>query len=138
MPDWQPNSHMELKDIRRAALKSYIERQFDDVARQFALAVEKPESQINDMLAGRKSFGEKVARDMARKLGLPPDYFDHIRNITPTGTEMGAASPGNYGYSLDPVAVVESIMRDIDDDGRDEILGHARYVKYQYDQKNKS
>lgn len=129
---------MNLKDTRRAVLKSYIDRQFDGVARQFALAVEKPESQINDMLAGRKSFGEKVAHGMALKLNLPTDYFDKVKNIAPDIIENFVANSTRTDYRIDPILIVESIMREIDDEGRAEILGAARYIKFQHDQKTKN
>lgn len=50
-----------LSDTRRAVLRSIVERDGLAVAsRKFG----KPDRQINDMLAGRKAFGEKVARAM--------------------------------------------------------------------------
>lgn len=68
----------ELADVRRANLKAIIERDgLASASRRF----QKPDRQLNDMAAGRKSFGEKVARAMERNydaaripgwLDLPP------------------------------------------------------------------
>ncbi|HRH15476.1 MAG TPA: hypothetical protein PK225_14150 [Azonexus sp.] len=44
---------------RRAALKRLIDQQFNGNERAFALKIEYPASQINDMRKGRKGFGEK-------------------------------------------------------------------------------
>ncbi len=57
---------MNIQNIRRANLRALIQRQYHGVARHFSLAVDKPEGQINDMLADppRKSFGERVARQI--------------------------------------------------------------------------
>lgn len=50
-----------LTDNRLANLRMIVERDgLASAARRF----EKPDRQLNDMLAGRKSFGEKVARAM--------------------------------------------------------------------------
>ncbi len=59
---------MEKNDIaaaRRALLQAEVNRQgLANVAR----AAGKPDRQINDMIAGRKSFGEKVAREIESRL----------------------------------------------------------------------
>lgn len=44
----------------------------------------KSESQINDMLAGRKSFGEKVARDIEKRAHLKPGSLDRTVSEPPT------------------------------------------------------
>ena len=66
---------MEIADIRRKVLAAIVER---DGLASVAKRVEKPDSQINDMLAGRKSFGEKVARAIEKKYApdLPPGWLD--------------------------------------------------------------
>ncbi len=51
----------DLPDIRRQNLRTLVdEHTLTEVSRR----MKKPASQINDMLAARKSFGEKVARSM--------------------------------------------------------------------------
>lgn len=57
----------ELADIRRENLRAIIDREGLAVA---ARRFQKPDRQLNDMVAGRKSFGEKVARAMERHFDL--------------------------------------------------------------------
>lgn len=63
-------------DIRRERLRKFIDEHCSGNAAECARRADKSESQINDMLAGRKSFGEKVARSMEEKLGLPEHWLD--------------------------------------------------------------
>ena len=73
-------------DTRRERLREIIKREgLASAARRF----NKPDRQLNDMLAGRKSFGEKVARAMERShdSSLPPGWLDaapeqHIEKIS--------------------------------------------------------
>lgn len=70
-----------LPEIRRKNLQSLVDQYgLAEVAR----AVKKPASQINDMLAGRKSFGEKVARAMEDEWSsaLHIGYFDTPQLVT--------------------------------------------------------
>lgn len=66
---------MDRKDItavRRERLQLAIDTWFGGNASALARAVVKPPTQIADMLAARKAFGEKVARDIESALGGPP------------------------------------------------------------------
>ena len=109
---------MEIKEIRLAVMGSLIHDRFDNTARKFALAVKRPERQINDMQRGRKAFGEKVARAFEKELCLPPCYFDQIKNIAPDRIENFSAANAarGPGYEIDPIAMVSSIMRSLDDE----------------------
>jgi hypothetical protein len=62
------NGDMETADKRRRALRALIAR---DGLSVVAKRAKKPERQLNDMVAGRKSFGEKVAREI--EANLAPD-----------------------------------------------------------------
>lgn len=55
---------METAEIRRKILAEIVAR---DGLSSVAKRVGKPDSQINDMLNGRKSFGEKVARAIEKR-----------------------------------------------------------------------
>lgn len=84
----------DIAEIRRANLRLIIKRDgLSSAAKRFG----KPDRQINDMAAKRKSFGEKVARDMERAydpsrpsgwLDLPPD-----QDRDPDHTPAPAVSP---------------------------------------------
>lgn len=66
---------MDKKDIaatRRARLQLAIDTWFDGNASALARAINKPGTQIADMLAARKAFGEKVARQIELALSDPP------------------------------------------------------------------
>lgn len=94
----------ELADVRRANLKAIIERDgLASASRRF----QKPDRQLNDMAAGRKSFGEKVARAMERNydaartpgwLDLPPS--DDPGHPTPALPEP--STPSDEDYALIP------------------------------------
>lgn len=76
MVTWCCNSLMNtIADVRRANLRFLIERDgLSSVARRAG----KPDRQLNDMVAGRKSFGEKVARAIESSLdpSLKPGWLD--------------------------------------------------------------
>jgi hypothetical protein len=74
------NAQMDISEVRRVALRRLIANRYEGVSRHLALASGKPERQINDMLSSppRKSFGEKVARNLEQSLGLPPLFLDRI------------------------------------------------------------
>ncbi len=63
--------------LRRKALRTLIDdgRWAGNVT-AFAKEVGKPQSQVQDMLDGRKAFGEKVARQLESKAGLPAGALD--------------------------------------------------------------
>jgi len=73
------NEIMDPSDIRRAKLKAMVEAEgLSVVAKKF----KKPDRQINDMIAGRKSFGEKVARSMEENYApnSPRGWLDETDN----------------------------------------------------------
>lgn len=85
-----------LTDNRLANLRMIVERDgLASAARRF----EKPDRQLNDMLAGRKSFGEKVARAMEESYdpSRPPGWLD----ITPTVA-------GEFKSDSGGIAVIEA------------------------------
>lgn len=67
---------MQIQEIRREALRQAIERDFDGNVSRFAAAAGKKQSQIADMLDGRKAFGEKVAQSIEDALGWPRGFLD--------------------------------------------------------------
>ncbi len=83
-------------DTRRERLREIIKREgLASAAKRF----NKPDRQLNDMLAGRKSFGEKVARAMERSYdsSLPPGWLDaapeqQIEKIEPATVDLAAVA----------------------------------------------
>ncbi|WP_090721021.1 hypothetical protein [Nitrosomonas sp. Nm166] len=65
---------MDDQDIRRANLQDIVNKiGLSETAKRF----KKPDRQINDMLKGRKSFGEEVAKDVEDNYapGVPHDWL---------------------------------------------------------------
>lgn len=92
----------DIADIRRENLRRLVER---DGLSSIAKRAGKPDRQLNDMIAGRKSFGEKVARaieaalDPARRAGwldMPnlsrDESHDHAGNATDVSPSSDAPS----------------------------------------------
>ena len=70
---------VSVKDLvtrRRARLQSWITKHCNDNASAFARDVNKNQSYIADLLRGKKSFGEKAARDLEIRAKMPDGYLD--------------------------------------------------------------
>lgn len=67
---------MDIQETRREKLRQFIEEQFAGNVSRFAASVGKAQSQLADMLSGRKSFGERIARALEQSLGLSSGYLD--------------------------------------------------------------
>ena len=66
----------DLQALRRKALQRVIRDDYDGNVSAFARRANKQQSQISDMLSGRKSFGEKVARAIESSAALIPGILD--------------------------------------------------------------
>ena len=67
---------MSIQQTRRTSLRRIIDQRFDGNVSRFAQSAGKAQSQIADMLDGRKAFGERVARTIESNLHLPVGYLD--------------------------------------------------------------
>jgi hypothetical protein len=86
-----------LADTRRAKLKELVE---NSSLASVALRLGKPARQLNDMIAGRKHFGDKVARAMELEGELPPYYFDALDKqlrVNDLYTEQAGNQPASTG-----------------------------------------
>lgn len=77
------NSEMTEADTRRERLKAYISQESISEA-EVARRIGRSPSQVSDMLAGRKAFGEKIAREIERKLDLYRGFLDDLPALSPT------------------------------------------------------
>lgn len=122
----------EIQDIRRAILQRLVDRDgLAETARRFA----KPDRQINDMLARRKPFGERVARAMERAyapelragwLDIDPD--SPYQTITdghppkkvrePNAPIYSVMTPESFRHDL-PIISAEQIMEGVSPDRHD-------------------
>lgn len=64
------------KEIRIARLKKLQAMKQADGARAFGALIGKKPNQISDLLNGRASFGEKVARGIEERASLPEGWLD--------------------------------------------------------------
>lgn len=74
---------MKIQEVRRARLRRFIDERYEGNVSRFAAAAGKSQSQIADMLDLRKSFGERVARSLEEKLGLPGGWLDQDDESSP-------------------------------------------------------
>ncbi|ALS64906.1 S24 family peptidase [Pandoraea apista] len=89
----------DLSNIRRQNLSDLVNKHgLSEVARR----VNKPASQISDMLSGRKSFGEKVARAIEQAWGgqLPPMWLDQQDGGQPISEMRKVELPAEKGNVL--------------------------------------
>lgn len=87
---------MDIQAVRRQRLREWIKDNHKSVVLQFAQTVGKPQSQMADMLDGRKSFGEKVARQLEKLARMPPLWLD----MDPTGGGVREPTAAYHGIQL--------------------------------------
>lgn len=117
---------MDIAQHRRRVLRNLIDTRFDKVARHLAIAIGKPEGQINDMLAGRKSFGEKVARQIENKLELGIGYFDLEHQPLNVVNEPARVI---YGQFNELISSVISIMTTLSPADQSRVLDAAKFIE---------
>lgn len=80
-----------------------------------AQATKRSKSQCGDMLKRRKSFGEKIARDMEHQLGLPRGWFDQIHDdaevASASSTYMRTTSSPDAPAAHEPSPVYGAAIR---------------------------
>lgn len=67
---------VEIVDIRRRKLRLWIAQRFEGKAQRFAKSIERPQPQIAELLSGKRSFGEKLARLLETQASMPPGWLD--------------------------------------------------------------
>lgn len=120
-----------IKTLRQALLRAEIKRYgLHAVAKR----ANKPDRQINDMAAGRKSFGDKVAREIGPLIrpDLPVDWL-----LTPSS---GAAPENTAGFVVQEsdssrydvfspaIAEVIQIMEPLTNSEQREIVGAIKLL----------
>lgn len=60
---------------------------------ELARALNRAPQQINDMFAGKKSFGSKIARHIESSLNLPTGFLDEAHNLEGTKLAEGRKIP---------------------------------------------
>lgn len=76
---------------RRAAFRAYFERNLEGDRAAFMRRTKYTKGRLNQFLDDDQPFGERAATNVARKLGLAPDYF--LRGADRTEVEAQNAAP---------------------------------------------
>lgn len=69
---------MSLKLIRISRLKQFFTSRGIKELSERAKVIDKKVNQTSDLLSGKASFGEKVARSIEENAGLPPGWLDTL------------------------------------------------------------
>ena len=72
------NAEMKIADIRRNNLSALCKKMTGGNVTRFGELIGKSQSATSDLLLGRKSFGEKMARSIEENLDLVSGYLDNI------------------------------------------------------------
>lgn len=91
----------DMTETRRVRLREAIALWFSGNEAAFSRAVGRSPAQISDMLAGRKSFGEKIARAMEQALSsapynVPVGWFDDATAIHNGQPDGKGVAPGSH------------------------------------------
>jgi hypothetical protein len=77
------NSRMDLADNRRSRVRQLIQSRFQGVAAQFAAAIGRSPTQVARWFMAKphkRDIGEKIARDIEKRLALPRGWLDSEDN----------------------------------------------------------
>ncbi len=67
-------------DVRRAKLREWIDQYHNGVLAGFAAVTEINQGELSGLLRD-KSFGEKKARSIEKKAGMPPGWLDNTASV---------------------------------------------------------
>lgn len=121
---------MNIQDIRRERLRQLIADRYKSQA-DFVAATGENQGEVSALLKD-KSFGEKKARKLELKCGLPAGWLDEVEsapNASPAEgrQEGGSLDPAGDGPEwMNPDAYrLLTLYFSADDDGRSEIMNTA-------------
>lgn len=80
---------MDMPSIRRANLTKLFHKLSPDDVTGFGKIIGKSQSATSDLLLGRKSFGEKIARSIEKNANLAPMSLDIASNVEPAPAIQG-------------------------------------------------
>jgi hypothetical protein len=94
---------MEIQDIRRARLAQLIQEKYEGSQAKFVDETGENQGEVSGLLR-TKAFGEKKARKLEEKCGLPRGWFD-----TDPTTETAIEAPPPSSAQRPLLSVVENI-----------------------------
>lgn len=77
-----------LADIRRRRLIWFLENRVGGNISELGRRMARSASFTHDLVSNRKSFGEKIARDLEVELRLPSGWLDQESEISPEAFEL--------------------------------------------------
>jgi len=91
---------------------------------------------VSQLINGSRAFRDKARKNMARRAGLPEDYFE----ITQAVTEKPAKSyiQATKAFLAEDEGEVISIMRRVDSEARRNILAAARLAEIEFGIRHKN
>ncbi len=111
--------------VRRRRLKKLIEEQYKSQA-DFVRSTGENQGEVSGLL-NSKSFGEKKARNLEAKCGLPAGWMDVDDELEPAGNQATATPQTGAPPWMAPEAFeLLSLYYEADPDGRAEIMNTAR------------
>lgn len=116
-------------------MKSLIADRFAGSQAEFAKAIGRSPSQVNQWLSGHRKIGDAGARTIEVALQLPRGYFDRIVSYAQKGRAL-SASLQEPGPQSDIDQVIE-LMQATDDRGRAMALAAVRVALAGYVPKTK-
>lgn len=108
---------MDIQDVRRNNLRRAVDELEHGNMTALAERARKPLTQISDMLSGRKAFGEKVARAIESRLGLPTGWMDQPHGTVHVGASTTSVETVTVGPPLrqpDPVLLSRAVGEAMD------------------------
>ena len=88
------NADMHIHQIRRENLAAYCARECGSNQAELSRRMQRKPNQVSDMLAGRKAFGERVAREIEANLGLMPGDLDRVEGLQAVKRHPADRRPG--------------------------------------------
>lgn len=112
----------EIEDIRRERLQAIVDTLGTPTASK---KLGKPRRQLADILAGRATFGERIARSMEKNGDLAAGYFDI--DLTKTNASTKIQEPGNT-YNTPLTMLLESLNKLPTDQRQKTITAISEYL----------
>lgn len=82
-----------VQEKRRQALTALWQSRFEENTSALARAAGRKQPFMSELLKGKRSFGEKLARDLETALDLADSYFDHQATPAATASAPAARKP---------------------------------------------
>lgn len=101
---------MDDAQIRRANLASIVETRFNGVLAECARAIGRDDAQLWTIMNGGRNIGERLARDIEKKLGLARRELD--REPASDGRHLADAALGEYTARGVPVVGTAQLGED--------------------------